>query len=66
MVSFPEKISIKEIANDRTVVLELSSDPGDLGKIIGKQGKTVTALRNILKAASIKSGKRVILKVVER
>ena len=65
LVDNPEQIQITEIEGSQTVVLELRVDKSDMGKIIGKQGKTANAIRTLLNAASGKAGKRYILEIVE-
>ena len=65
LVDHPEQVEVAEIEGHQTTVLELSVADGDLGKIIGKQGRTAHAIRTILGAASGKRGKRYILEIVE-
>ncbi len=64
LVDHPEQVEVAEIAGAQTTVLELSVADGDLGKVIGKQGRTAHAIRTILGAASGKRGKRYILEIV--
>ena len=65
LVDNPEQVQITEIEGSQTVVLELRVDKSDMGKIIGKQGKTANAIRTLLNAASGKIGKRYILEIVD-
>lgn len=65
LVDFPDKVEVKEVLGDRTSVIELSVAKEDLGKVIGKQGRTARALRTILSAASTKIGKRSVLEILE-
>jgi len=65
LVDNPEQIQITEIEGSQTVVLELRVDKSDMGKVIGKQGRTAHAIRSILNAASGKAGKRFVLEIVE-
>ncbi|TES92489.1 MAG: KH domain-containing protein [Candidatus Cloacimonadota bacterium] len=65
LVDFPEMVQIKEILGERTTVFELRVGSGDLGKIIGKEGRTAKAIRIIITAASMKSGKRAVLEILE-
>ena len=65
LVDIPDKVRISEITGEQTTVFELVVDKSDLGKIIGKQGKTAKALRTILTAASTKLRKRSVLEIVE-
>ena len=65
LVDIPDKVRISEIVGEQTTVFELVVDKTDLGKVIGKQGKTAKALRTILTAASTKLRKRSVLEIVE-
>jgi predicted RNA-binding protein YlqC (UPF0109 family) len=65
LVDQPEKVSVVEIESRNTNVLELSVAKSDIGKIIGKQGRTAMAIRTILSAASGKLRKRYILEIVD-
>ena len=62
----PEAVDVREIERDeRTVVIEVRVAEGDMGKVIGRQGKTVRAVRSLLHAVSTKRGRRYVLDVVE-
>lgn len=65
LVDKPESVSVSEVDGERTTVFELRVDPNDLGKVIGKQGKTARAMRTILSAAGTKIGKRCVLEILE-
>jgi predicted RNA-binding protein YlqC (UPF0109 family) len=65
LVDNPEQVQVNEIESTQTVVLELRVAKSDMGRIIGKQGKTANAIRSILNAASGKAGKRYVLEIVE-
>ena len=65
LVDMPENVEVNEIAGEQTTVLELKVDKSDLGKVIGKQGRTARALRTILNAASTKLRKRSVLEIIE-
>lgn len=65
LVDLPEKVEVNEIIGEQTTVIELKVDKTDLGKVIGKQGKTARALRTILNAASTKLRKRSVLEIIE-
>lgn len=65
LVDLPEQVRISEIAGEQTTVFELVVAKEDLGKVIGKQGKTAKALRTILTASSTKLRKRSVLEIVE-
>lgn len=65
LVDSPSKVSVTEIDGLKTIVYELRCDEQDVGKIIGKSGKTVGALRTLFNALSSKEGRRVIIEVVD-
>lgn len=65
LIEHPEQARITEIIGEKTVVLELRCAKGDLGKIIGKGGKTVGSIRTLLNAVASREGRRAILEVVE-
>jgi uncharacterized protein len=65
LVDNPEQVQVNEIVSTQTVVLELRVDKSDLGKVIGKKGRTAHAIRTLLSAASGKSRKRYVLEIVE-
>jgi hypothetical protein len=65
LVDKPEDVSVNEIDGEKTTVYELRVAVGDLGKVIGKQGKTARAMRTILSASGTKIGKRCVLEILE-
>ena len=65
LVDKPDEVEIKEIEGDVTTILELKVAKEDLGKVIGKQGKTAHAMRAILNATATKLKKRAVLEIVE-
>jgi hypothetical protein len=65
LVDRPEEVSVTEIEGNQTSVLELKVAKEDLGKVIGKQGRTARAMRTILSAASAKIRKRTVLEIIE-
>ena len=65
LVDKPDEVEIKEVVGDKTTILELTVAKDDLGKIIGKQGKTARAMRTILNATATKLGKRAVLEIIE-
>lgn len=65
LVDMPDDVEVNEIAGEQTTVIELKVDKSDLGKVIGKQGRTARALRTILNAASTKLKKRSVLEIIE-
>lgn len=65
LVDMPDEVEVNEIEGEQTTVIELKVDKSDLGKVIGKQGRTARALRTILNAASTKIKKRSVLEIIE-
>jgi predicted RNA-binding protein YlqC (UPF0109 family) len=65
LVDQPDAVKITEVESERTSVIELSVAKEDMGRIIGKQGRTVTAMRTLLNAAGMKQKKRTILEIIE-
>ena len=65
LVDKPEQVSVAEVEGNQTTVLELTVAKEDLGKVIGKQGRTAQAMRTILSAVSSKIKKRPVLEIIE-
>ena len=65
LVDHPEQVQVSEVEGNQTSVLELKVAKEDLGKVIGKQGRTARAMRTILSAASAKVKKRTVLEIIE-
>jgi predicted RNA-binding protein YlqC (UPF0109 family) len=65
LVDNPEQVQVTEIEGEQTSVIELKVAKEDLGKVIGKQGRTARAMRTILSAASTKIRKRAVLEIIE-
>ncbi len=65
LVDNPQDVQVSEIEGNQTSVLELKVAKEDLGKVIGKQGRTARAMRTILSAASAKVKKRTVLEIIE-
>jgi predicted RNA-binding protein YlqC (UPF0109 family) len=65
LVDKPEDVAVTEIEGEQTSVIELKVAKEDLGKVIGKQGRTARAMRTILSAASTKINKRSVLEIIE-
>ncbi|HVN76269.1 MAG TPA: KH domain-containing protein [Thermoanaerobaculaceae bacterium] len=65
LVDQPDKVSVREVQGEQTTVLELRVASEDLGKVIGKQGKTARAVRTLLAAAGMKVRKRFVLEILE-
>ncbi|MFQ5444490.1 MAG: KH domain-containing protein [Nitrospinales bacterium] len=65
LVDKPDEVELNEIEGEKTTVLELRVAKDDLGKVIGKQGKTARAMRTILNATATKLKKRAVLEIIE-
>jgi predicted RNA-binding protein YlqC (UPF0109 family) len=65
LVDTPDKVVVKEIAGEKSIIYELRVGDGDLGKVIGKEGRTAKAIRTIITAAAMKQGKRTVLEIIE-
>lgn len=65
LVDRPEAVEVREVDGDQTAVLELRVAQDDLGKVIGKQGRTARSIRTLLSAAGMKLRKRVVLEILE-
>ena len=65
LVDHPEDVRISAIEGERTIVFELRCHPEDVGKVIGKSGKTVGAIRALLSTVAARQNKRAMLEVVE-
>ena len=65
LVDNPGEVTVREVAGEQVTVLELRVAPGDLGKVIGKQGRTARSIRTILGAAGMKLNRRFTLEILE-
>ena len=65
LVDNPDDIRITEVDGERTAIFELRCNPSDIGKVIGKNGKTVGAIRTLLSTAAARQGRRAMVEVVE-
>ena len=65
LVDSPDQVQVTEVEGEQTTVLELRVAQADLGKVIGKQGRTARAIRTILGAAGMKIHKRFVLEILE-
>jgi predicted RNA-binding protein YlqC (UPF0109 family) len=65
LVDIPEEVAVKEVLGEQVTVLELRVAPSDLGKVIGKQGRTARSIRTILGAAGMKLNRRFTLEILE-
>ena len=65
LVNHPEAVNITEVEQERTTVYELRLDPSDVGRVIGRSGRTVNAIRTLLQAGSAKAGKFTRLDIID-
>lgn len=65
LVDFPDQVHVNEIVGEQTTVIELKVCKEDLGKVIGKQGRTARSMRTLLNAAATKLKKRAVLEILE-
>lgn len=65
LVDHPEQVNVNEVEGEKTTILELSVAEDDLGKIIGKHGRTARAMRTVVNAAASKDRKRAVLEILE-
>lgn len=65
LVDHPDRVKINEIGGTQTIILELAVDKADIGKIIGKRGKTINAIRTLLMSVASRNGLRVNLEILE-
>ena len=63
LVEFPDEVVVTETENDKAIVLELKVAFSDMGKVIGKQGRIAKAIRSVVKAASSREDKKVIVEI---
>ena len=65
LVDHPDAVNITEVEQERTTVYELRLDPSDVGRVIGRSGRTVNAIRTLLQAGSAKAGKFTRLDIID-
>ncbi len=65
LVDDPDAVQVRAIEGEKTIILELTVGEGDLGKVIGKDGRTARAMRTLLAATSAKQSKRAVLEILE-
>lgn len=65
LVDKPDQVAVRAVEGEQVTILELRVDPSDLGKVIGKQGRTARSIRTILGAAGMKLRKRYTLEILE-
>ena len=65
LVDTPDEVVVREVQGEQVTILELRVAPGDLGKVIGKQGRTARSIRTLLGAAGMKLNRRFTLEILE-
>lgn len=65
LVDHPDEVRVTQVEGENSIVLELRVAPGDMGKVIGRQGRVAKALRTVVKAAAPRGGKQVHLEIVD-
>ena len=65
LVDYPDDVVVREVTGEKVVIVELSVTEADLGKIIGRYGRTLKAIRTLLYTAGLKANKRVILELIK-
>ena len=65
LVDDPEYVSVNEIEGEKSLILELRVAEGDMGKVIGKQGRIAKAIRTVIKAAAMRHNKRVVVEIIQ-
>ena len=65
LVDHPDEVAVNEVGGDHAALLELKVGNGDTGKVIGKKGRTVAAMRTILSAVAARQSKRMKLEIIE-
>jgi hypothetical protein len=65
LVESPDAVEVREVAGDKAQVYEVKVDEADLGKVIGKQGRTIRSVRALVSAAASREGKRATVEVVD-
>jgi predicted RNA-binding protein YlqC (UPF0109 family) len=65
LVDIPEQVTVSEVQGEQITILELKVAPSDVGKVIGKQGRTARSIRTLLSAAGMKLNRRFTLEILE-
>lgn len=65
LVDQPEAVDVNMVEGEKSVILELKVAPEDMGKVIGKQGKIAKAIRTVVRAASARDGKKVVVEILQ-
>ncbi len=65
LVDEPDQVEVQQVDGERAIILELRVASGDMGKVIGKQGRIAKAIRTVVNAAAIQENKRVMVEIVQ-
>lgn len=65
LVDNPNNVEIRKVEGEKTIILELKVDESDVGKVIGKHGKTINAIRTIIKSAMSRESKKVLVEILQ-
>ncbi len=65
LVDHPDKVEVRQVEGERSIILELKVAPEDMGKVIGKQGRIAQAIRTVAKAAALRAGKNVHVEILD-
>jgi predicted RNA-binding protein YlqC (UPF0109 family) len=65
LVDYPDEVVVTETENEKSIVVELKVAPSDMGKVIGKQGRIAKSIRSVVKAASSKEDKKVVVEILQ-
>jgi predicted RNA-binding protein YlqC (UPF0109 family) len=65
LVDHPDEVTVTEVETERAIIFELRLNQTDIGKVIGKSGRTINAIRSLLMSAAAKHNKRVMLEIIE-
>ncbi|HOC07916.1 MAG: KH domain-containing protein [Clostridiales bacterium] len=65
LVDHPERVEVRQVDGEKSIIVELKVDPEDMGKVIGKHGRIAKAIRTIVKASAVKQDKRVVVEIIE-
>lgn len=65
LVDRPDEVRVNVIESEKSSILQLNVDPGDVGKVIGKQGRIAKALRAVVNASAVRDGKKAIVEIID-
>ena len=65
IVDHPDEVNAREVEGEQTTIIEIATNQEDIGKVIGKKGRTIKALRTLVNAAAVRKGKRITVEIVE-